>query len=201
VRLLILPNLEAYLKLLEPELLLERQKNEMKRHEAWRVYGALLRAAGQCIYDRLKMFPPLPSPPAHTVLKSRVRVVTAAPNKRKASMEPLEHEPALKRIATDGPIGVASANSSPSPMQVETVALHTSGNVDADEPSSSERIANGERSGNRVGKDGQILKMSAILKQVWKDELNSGHTLVSLFELFGDGIMSFIPAPELSMFL
>lgn len=42
VRLLILPNLEEYLKLLEPEMLLEKQKNEMKRHEAWRVYGALL---------------------------------------------------------------------------------------------------------------------------------------------------------------
>ncbi|KAK9209804.1 hypothetical protein WN944_002172 [Citrus x changshan-huyou] len=41
VHLLILPNLELYLKFLEPEMLLEKQKNEMKRHEAWRVYGAL----------------------------------------------------------------------------------------------------------------------------------------------------------------
>lgn len=37
-----LPNLEAYLRLLEPEMQLEKQKNEMKRHEAWRVYGALM---------------------------------------------------------------------------------------------------------------------------------------------------------------
>ena len=37
-----LPNLETYMKLLEPEMLLEKQKNEMKRYEAWRVYGALL---------------------------------------------------------------------------------------------------------------------------------------------------------------
>jgi hypothetical protein len=42
VRLLILPNLEQYLQLLAPEMLLEKQKNEMKRLEAWRVYGALL---------------------------------------------------------------------------------------------------------------------------------------------------------------
>lgn len=41
VRLLILPNLEPYLLLLEQEMLLEKQKNEIKRHEAWRVYGAL----------------------------------------------------------------------------------------------------------------------------------------------------------------
>ncbi|CBI28781.3 unnamed protein product, partial [Vitis vinifera] len=57
VRLLVVPNLEPYLRLLEPEMLLEKQKNEIKRHEAWRVYGALLRAIGQSIYDRLKMFP------------------------------------------------------------------------------------------------------------------------------------------------
>ncbi|MQM02340.1 hypothetical protein Taro_035107 [Colocasia esculenta] len=42
VRLLILPNLEPYLQLLEPEMLLEKQKNEAKRNEAWRVYGALI---------------------------------------------------------------------------------------------------------------------------------------------------------------
>jgi transcription initiation factor TFIID subunit 6 len=30
------------MQLLEPELHLEKQKNEMKRKEAWRVYGALL---------------------------------------------------------------------------------------------------------------------------------------------------------------
>jgi len=42
VQLLILPNLEPYLQLLAPEMILEKQKNEMKRHEAWRVYGALL---------------------------------------------------------------------------------------------------------------------------------------------------------------
>ncbi|RVW97503.1 Transcription initiation factor TFIID subunit 6 [Vitis vinifera] len=42
VRLLVVPNLEPYLRLLESEMLLEKQKNEIKRHEAWRVYGALL---------------------------------------------------------------------------------------------------------------------------------------------------------------
>ncbi|RVW97467.1 Transcription initiation factor TFIID subunit 6 [Vitis vinifera] len=40
VRLLVVPNLEPYLRLLEPEMLLEKQKNEIKRHEAWRIYGA-----------------------------------------------------------------------------------------------------------------------------------------------------------------
>ncbi|XVF71815.1 hypothetical protein PTKIN_Ptkin12aG0069800 [Pterospermum kingtungense] len=202
VRLLILPNLEPYLRLLKPELLLEKQKNQMKRYEAWRVYGALLRAAGLGLYDRLKFFPPLPSPPGHAIWKSREKVVTAVPNKRKASKEPSEHEPPLKKIATDGPIGVVSANSPTSPIQGEMVAsLPSGGDFDADHPSSSEKMPNEERSGNRVGKDSQCLKMSAILNQIWKDDLNSGRTLVTLFELFGEGLISFIPAPEMSLFL
>uniref|UniRef100_A0A0D3EPF9 TATA box binding protein associated factor (TAF) histone-like fold domain-containing protein n=1 Tax=Oryza barthii TaxID=65489 RepID=A0A0D3EPF9_9ORYZ len=35
IRLLLLPNLETYMQLLEPELQLDKQKNEMKRKEAW----------------------------------------------------------------------------------------------------------------------------------------------------------------------
>ena len=41
MRLIVLPNLELYLRLLNPELSPETQHNEMKRYEAWRVYGAL----------------------------------------------------------------------------------------------------------------------------------------------------------------
>ncbi|PON48486.1 Core histone macro-H2A [Parasponia andersonii] len=81
VRLLILPNLEPYLRLLEPELLLEKQKNEMKRYEAWRVYGALLRAAGHSIYDRLNIFPPLQSPAADAVWRANARVAAMKPSK------------------------------------------------------------------------------------------------------------------------
>ncbi|PIA38255.1 hypothetical protein AQUCO_02800138v1 [Aquilegia coerulea] len=105
IRLLILPNLQPYLQLLEPEMLHEKQKNEMKRHEAWRVYGALLCAAGQCMYDRLKLFPGLLSPPARTVWKTNKRVVTTGPNKRKMSLEHLPHQPPLKRVMSEGMIG------------------------------------------------------------------------------------------------
>ncbi|MCI19217.1 transcription initiation factor TFIID subunit 6-like, partial [Trifolium medium] len=60
-------------------MLLETQKNEVKRHEAWRVYGALLRAAGQCIYLPLKMFPAFPSPAPHSVWKTSASVLTSPP--------------------------------------------------------------------------------------------------------------------------
>ena len=42
IRLLLLPNLETYMRHLDPELQLEKQRNAKKRKEAWRVYGALL---------------------------------------------------------------------------------------------------------------------------------------------------------------
>ncbi|BBG99930.1 TATA BOX ASSOCIATED FACTOR II 59 [Prunus dulcis] len=130
VRLLVLPNLESYLRLLEPELLLDKQKNEMKRHEAWRVYGALLNAAGQCIYDRLKMFPLLPSPAPQSFWSTSQRVITM-PNKRKGSVEHMEEQPPLKKIATDGPTGLVPTNSSPSHMEVEIATPAPSGDTDA----------------------------------------------------------------------
>ncbi|KAG8640531.1 hypothetical protein MANES_13G064400v8 [Manihot esculenta] len=196
VRLLILPNLEPYLQVLEPEMLLEKQRNEMKRYEAWRVYGALLHAAGQCIYDRLKIFPPLPSPPAHTVWRSNGKVVT---DKRKASTEHLEQPPA-KKIATDGPV---MASSSPSHMQGEAIAPAPSNDSNVGPSASSEHMPNNDLDGKveRGKGDRRSIKTSAILNQVWKDDLKSGHILASLFELFGQDILSFIPAPEMSLFL
>ncbi|CAB4304561.1 unnamed protein product [Prunus armeniaca] len=203
VRLLVLPNLESYLRLLEPELLLDKQKNEMKRHEAWRVYGALLNAAGQCIYDRLKMFPLLPSPAPQSFWRTSQRVITM-PNKRKGSVEHMEEQPPLKKIATDGHTGIAPTNSSPSHMEVETATPAPSGDTDAGPPSSSGQMPNEGVSNSRSRRDraaGRSLKKSALLTQVWKDDLNSGHLLVSLFELFGEDILSFVPAPEMCLFL
>lgn len=203
VRLLLLPNLGPYLSLLEPEMLLEKQKNEVKRHEAWRVYGALLQAAGQCIYDRLKIFPPLSSLPACSVWKTNGIVATLS-NKRKTSMD-LEEQPPLKKIATDGPVDAVSTSSMPTPMEEDAAAATPLDNSDADHPSSSSvqipPDSGSESRSKRDKGDSQAQKLSAILPQIWKDDLNSGKLLVSLFELFGEGILSFIPAPEMSLFL
>ncbi|CAK7349063.1 unnamed protein product [Dovyalis caffra] len=203
VRLLLLPNLKPYLQLLEPEMILEKQKNEMKRHEAWHVYGALLCAAGQCIYDRLKIFPPLPSHPACAVLRTNEKIVTKGPDKCKASMEHVE-QPPPKKIATDGPANIVPTETSPSHMQVEPRAPAPSGDSKMGPSTSSEQMPNDSYAGSRIQKekgDSQAIKTSAILSQVWKDDLNSGHLLVSLFELFGESILSFIPSPEMSLFL
>ncbi|KAI8010322.1 Transcription initiation factor TFIID subunit 6 [Camellia lanceoleosa] len=210
VRLLVLPNLETYMKLLEPEMLLEKQKNEMKRYEAWRVYGALLRASGQCIYDRLKLFPLLSSLPPNAVWRTNGRVVTAMPNnKRKANADLLEQQPPHKKVATDGPMVIQSNNSMPSDIRGDLGVAAPLGDSEAvpSSSSSSRRIpsegisgSSGSRVSSSRGGD-QALKMSAVLNQAWKDDLNSGRLLVSLFELFGEGIFNFIPSPEMSLFL
>ncbi|XP_058070769.1 transcription initiation factor TFIID subunit 6 [Magnolia sinica] len=204
VRLLILPNLEPYLQLLEPEMLLEKQKNEVKRHEAWRVYGALLRAAGQCLYDRLKLFPGLLSAPTRVVWRTNGRIATMPNNKRKASNDQLSQQPPLKKVAADGPLGSISL---PAGMQGTTNSFPAvSGDSDMGPSSSSRQVPNDIAlgGGNRreKGGGGQAPKtMSAALTQAWKEDLDAGHLLASLFELFGEGIFSFKQSPEMSFFL
>ncbi|XP_052177994.1 transcription initiation factor TFIID subunit 6 isoform X3 [Diospyros lotus] len=206
VRLLLLPNLETYVKLLEPEMLLPKPKETMKWYEAWRVYGALLFAAGQCMYDRLKLFPRLPFPRSNLVWRPNSRVVTTPPNKRKANVEHLEQQPPHKKIATDGPIFVPSNNSLASDIQGELGVQAPVGDSMVSPPSSSSsRRISGEAapagSRSRSRGDNRSLKMAAVLDRVWKDDLNSGRLLGSLFELFGESMLNFIPTPEMSMFL
>ncbi|XP_058736643.1 transcription initiation factor TFIID subunit 6 [Vicia villosa] len=203
VRLLLLPNLETYIRLLEPEMLLETQKNEMKRHEAWRVYGALLRAAGQCIYVPLKMFPAFPSPAPHTVWKTNASVLTSPPIKRKASPMELEQQPPLKKTATDGEASVVLENSSPSHKPEETGTQPSSADSKIGSSSSSGQMKNQittDEVKSSIG-DTKGLNISAALAQVWKEELNSGRILTSLVELFGENILSFIQTREMYTFL
>ncbi|XP_042520999.1 transcription initiation factor TFIID subunit 6 isoform X1 [Macadamia integrifolia] len=203
VRLLVLPNLEPYLQLLEPEMLLEKQKNEMKRHEAWRVYGALLCAAGQCMYDRLKLCPGLLTPRTNAVFRTNSRVATKMPNKRKASMDHLQ-QPPLKKVTTDGPMGMMPTISMPTGKQGGVDGFpHASGESGVG-PSSSGQVLNENisgSSGRRDKDDGQAQKTSAVLSQAWKEDMDAGNLLVSLYELFGESMLSFTPMPELSFFL
>lgn len=94
----------------------------------------------------------------------------------------------------------------PSPFrsQGEPTAIAHSSDTNADPSSSSGQMSNDITLYSRGRRDkgaDQSLKTSAILSQVWKDDLNSGQLLVTLFELFGEDILSFIPAPEMSLFL
>lgn len=200
VRLLILPNLEPYLLLLEQEMLLEKQKNEIKRHEAWQVYGALTRAAGLCMYDRLKMLPGLLIPPSLAIWKSNGRVMTAIPNKRKASTDHLMQQPPLKKIAADSAIGAMPKNSMPVEMQGAASGFPTAVGASSVSVSAISRQLSNENVPRREI-SGRGLKTSAVLAQAWKEDMDAGHLLASLFELFSESMFSFTPKPELSFFL
>lgn len=200
VRLLILPNLEPYLLLLEQEMLLEKQKNEIKRHEAWQVYGALTRAAGLCMYDRLKMLPGLLIPPSLAIWKSNGRVMTAIPNKRKASTDHLMQQPPLKKIAADSAIGAMPKNSMPVEMQGAASGFPTAVGASSVSVSAISRQLSSENTPRREI-SGRGLKTSTVLAQAWKEDMDAGHLLASLFELFSESMFSFTPKPELPFFL
>ncbi|KFK35524.1 hypothetical protein AALP_AA4G002000 [Arabis alpina] len=109
VRFLVLPNLEPYLLLLLPEMVPEKQKDEAKRHGAWLVYGALMVAAGRCLYERLKTSQTLLSPPVRSVWKTDGKLTNPRQSKRKASSDNLTHQPPLKKVAAEGIMVLSSA--------------------------------------------------------------------------------------------
>ncbi|GLJ09467.1 hypothetical protein SUGI_0110160 [Cryptomeria japonica] len=195
VRLLILPNLEPYLKLLEPEMVLESQKNEIKRHEAWRVYGALLQAAGRCIFERVKLFPGLLSLPVHSTLESSIKVATtfdpdtakgivspgnlsSTLRKRKAS-EVFSSQHSSKKTATDGSVASFSTESLP-----DSIGATSEGNSRREKG----LLNKSERAGS-------------VLAQAWKEDADAGQLLASLVDLFGEGMLMFFASSDMSLFL
>nr|GMC74522.1 transcription initiation factor TFIID subunit 6-like [Ipomoea batatas] len=198
VSLLLLPNLETYMRLLEPEMQLDKQKNEMKRHEAWRVYGALMCAAGLCIYDQLKTLPTMLSPPAYAALKSKRKVLTSvSSNKRKISMDNMiqQQQPPQKKLVTDGAAGMQGATSG----YATNLGATDGGFASTPQALSSE---NSQRISSRKEMSGsQAPKSQVGLNQAWKQDIDAAHLLPFLFEFYGESMLSFVPAPELLVFL
>ncbi|CAM0958838.1 unnamed protein product [Alopecurus aequalis] len=210
IRLLLLPNLETYMQLLDPELQLEKQSNEMKRKEAWRVYGALLCAAGKCLYERLKLFPGLLSASTQSLLRSNKRVATNNPNKRKSSTDLSESQSPLKKMASDAPMSsmgsaVPMAGAMPGSMDGFSAQLPNPNSMM--QASSSGQMADGVAAAagairrDQLGGSQHAQRVSAVLRQAWKEDQDAGHLLSSLHDVFGEAIFSFIQPPEISFFL
>ncbi|KAL3333578.1 hypothetical protein AABB24_033588 [Solanum stoloniferum] len=206
VRLLVLPNLEAYLRLLEPEMQFEKQKNEVKRHEAWRVYGALMCAAGLCMYEHFKMLPASLSPSNRTFLKSKLNVLTTLSNKRKTSMDNMISQPPTKKLVTDGPTPMLS-DSLPVDIQGatdghDTVLAVTDGDLSSSpQDLQNKNATNVMRPSKREITGGQSQKTSTALGQALKKDMDAANSLPPLFEYFGESMLFFAPTPELSFFL
>ncbi|KAG4150119.1 hypothetical protein ERO13_D05G375350v2 [Gossypium hirsutum] len=158
---------------------------EIKRHEAWCFYGALLRAAGLCMYDRLKMFPSLLAPPTRPVWKSNNKVAT---NKRKASTDALmQQQPPAKKIATESAIRMMPINSMQTDLQGAVSSFSTTvGGSNIGVSSMSRPLSNDNMLGREVG--GPVSRTSTVLAQAWKEDTDPGNLLASLFELFGESM-------------
>ena len=111
-----------------------------------------------------------------------------------------QQQPPLKKLATDGPGGVVPMNSMSVDMQGSAGGFSTMMGVPSVGMSSMGRqLSNDNTPGREVGS--QQLKVSAVLAQAWKDDMDAGHLLSSVYELFGESLLSFIPKPEACMFL
>ena len=60
-------------------------------------------------------------------------------------------------------------------------------------------VASSFRSQRPISSNG--LKSTEVLTTAWKDDVDAGNLLSSLFELFGEGMLSFVKFPELSLHL
>ncbi len=121
-------------------------------------------------------------------------------DKRKASTDNLMHQPPLKKVAADGKMGVIPMNSMQIDMQGTMGGYSTAaGGSGVGLSSMSRQLPTENVSGREVG--GRVVKVSTVLSQAWKEDMDAGHMLASLFELFGESVLSFIPRPELSFFL
>ncbi|CAN6471833.1 unnamed protein product [Victoria cruziana] len=202
IRLLILPNLGVYLQVLEPEMQLETQKNEIKRHEAYRVYGALLQAAGKCLSERLKLFPCLLSPPSYALWKTnKWKVSTTMPSKRKAVTDFSSLQPPVRKVASES-ISMSSQAES-LPHATHDAFSSASARASAVRTSS---LANGTLSrGQRQDKGDaahEVQKRTLNSAQVLlKEDVDAGNLLSSLSELFGEAILSFVQSSEMMIFI
>lgn len=195
VRLLILPNLELYLKHLEPEMFLESQKNAMKRYEAWRVYGALLHAAGRCMFEGLKVFP-LSSPTRSTLRTTAKMVTTLHPD--------CSSQQTWKKPAIDGSIGSQSSETLADSVKVtsEGRAIDSQGESALGKVAgqSSEENMTGASSKEK-GRMSKVARPGSSLAETWKEDANTGKLLASIVDLFGESMFPFIGSSEMSLFL
>ena len=109
-------------------------------------------------------------------------------------------QPPVKKTATGSGIAMMPINSMQVDMQGVVGGFSTAiGGSNIGVSSISRQLSNDNISGREVG--GRVLKTSTVLAQAWKEDTDAGNLLASLFELFGESMLSFTPKSELSFFL
>ena len=126
------------------------------------------------------------------------------PGKRKASADNLLQQPPLKKLSTNGAVGVMPVNSMQANIQGIAGGFAAAvGGSDAGLSAISQQLQNENVSGSsgRRDKTDVHAKKASALALAWKEETDGGRLLSSLFEHFGISMFSFTPSPELSLFL
>lgn len=126
-------------------------------------------------------------------------------DKRKISMDNMIQQPPLKKLVTDGPAGAVPSNSLPGGMQGASSGYTTNlgtterGFASMPQALSSENL---QRISSRKEMTGaQVPKSQVGHNQAWKQDIDAAHLLPFLFEYYGESMLSFVSAPELSIFL
>jgi transcription initiation factor TFIID subunit 6 len=125
-------------------------------------------------------------------------------DKRKSSTNLSATQPPLKKMATDVTANSMASASMGGNMQGAMdgfsnqlanpgmMQASSSGQMVESIPSAAIRRDQGSDLAQRV---------SAVLRQAWKDDQDTGHLLGSLYEVFGEAIFSFVQPPEISLFV
>lgn len=117
----------------------------------------------------------------------------------------IQQQPAQKKLVTDGAAGAVPSNSLPGGMQGATSGYATNlGATDGGFASTPQALSseNSQRISSRKEMSGaQAPKSQAGLNQAWKQDIDAAHLLPFLFEYYGESMLSFVPAPELLVFL
>lgn len=118
------------------------------------------------------------------------------PDKRKPSTIHSMQQPPFKKMAVDGAIGTMQPMAMTTGSQGAEDRFPTQSSGTGMGQSSAAGQVSVEAFGGRRAPTG-----SAVLAQAWKEDLDAGHLLASLYQLFGEGVLSFIQPVEMSFFI
>ncbi|MCO5609012.1 hypothetical protein L7F22_063232 [Adiantum nelumboides] len=215
VGLMVLPNVEAFMKLLIAELSTETQMNEMKRDEAMRVYNTLLVAVGLCMSSRLKSCPRFCLPRAWNP-GGKGRIATLA---QKAALSQLTITSSRKRMGDSDAMDVQNKKSLVESLPMTGPSVDTPmSTIDLNSQETQFSISNAKFIEDNSSKDKNQLPdqdnagrrdkdeipdnaKSGLLSESWKEDVPLGPLFSALVEIFGEGILPFVPQRELNIFL
>ncbi|KAI5067137.1 hypothetical protein GOP47_0017665 [Adiantum capillus-veneris] len=223
VGLMVLPNVEAFMELLTPELSMETQKNEIKRHEAMRVFNTLLVAVGVCMSSRVKSCPRFFLPHAWnpggkgrigtSAQKSDIvsdasalsQLTITSPRKRTGNcdgMEAQHKKPLVESLSMEGPSFDSSMSTMDLNSQEEQLTIPAAKTVDDDSSKGKNQMPGPEKSGSKDKlESSNTAKSSFSLSESWKEDVPLGPLFSALVDIFGEAILPFVPQTELNTFI